>query len=155
MHRFSIRTLMAVILVSAIGLAALRNANGIWAGLMMQFALAAVGVAAIGAVISRGCERYWWTGFWVFAGGYLVLVFAPGVSTEISPKLLTTQFLAYVHSQVTVSDRGAFRASLITYQRTRRQLQNSSQQTQDPNDPALVALRARTYAPLFSGISGI
>jgi hypothetical protein len=38
MHPFSIRTLMAVILVSAIGLAALRNANGIWAGLMMQFA---------------------------------------------------------------------------------------------------------------------
>jgi hypothetical protein len=56
---------------------------------------------------------------------------------------LTTQFLAYVHSQVTVSDRGAFRASLITYQRTRRQLQNSSQQTKDPNDPALVALRAK------------
>jgi hypothetical protein len=143
MHRYSIRTLMAVILVSAIGLAALRNANGIWAGLMMQFALAAVGVAVIGAVISRGSERYWWTGFWVFAGGYLVLVFAPGVSTEISPKLLTTQFLAYVHSQVTVSDRDAFRASLITYQRTRRQLQNSSQQTKDPNDPALVALRAK------------
>ena len=35
MRRISIRTLMAFVLVSAVGLAALRNANELWAGMML------------------------------------------------------------------------------------------------------------------------
>ena len=35
MRRFSIRTLMAVVVVSAAGLAALTNANEMWAGIML------------------------------------------------------------------------------------------------------------------------
>ena len=35
MRRFSVRSLMAFILVCAIGLAALRNANDMWAGAML------------------------------------------------------------------------------------------------------------------------
>ena len=35
-RRLSIRTLMAVILASAVGLAALRNANEVWAGMMLE-----------------------------------------------------------------------------------------------------------------------
>ena len=60
MRGFSIRTLMAFVLVSAIGLAALRNAGDLWAGMMMQVALTAVGVAVLGAVLLRGRERAWW-----------------------------------------------------------------------------------------------
>ena len=44
MGRFSIRTLMASLVVSAVGLAALRNANDLWAGMMFLTALAVVGV---------------------------------------------------------------------------------------------------------------
>jgi hypothetical protein len=44
---------MAFILASAIGLAALRNANDLWAGAMFLVALAAVGIAVLGAVILR------------------------------------------------------------------------------------------------------
>jgi hypothetical protein len=58
MRRFSIRALMIFVFVSGIGLAALRNANDLWAGMMMLVALAAVGVAVMGAVILRGTARY-------------------------------------------------------------------------------------------------
>jgi hypothetical protein len=54
MRRFTIRTLMSAIVVSAIGLAALRNASDLWAGFMLLVALAAVGVAVLGAIILRG-----------------------------------------------------------------------------------------------------
>jgi hypothetical protein len=57
MRRFSIRTLMSAIVVSAIGLAALRNASDLWAGIMLLVALAAVGVAVLGAIILRGRDR--------------------------------------------------------------------------------------------------
>ena len=76
MRRISIRTLMAFILVSAVGLAALRNANAWWGGTMLLLAMAAVGVAMTGAVLMRGRERCWWATFAFFGGGYLVLTFA-------------------------------------------------------------------------------
>ena len=44
MRRFSLRTLMAFIVVSAVGLAALRNANEFWAGIMLLALLAASGM---------------------------------------------------------------------------------------------------------------
>jgi hypothetical protein len=40
MHRFSMRTLMAIVLMSAVGLATLRNANELWATVMTMVALA-------------------------------------------------------------------------------------------------------------------
>jgi hypothetical protein len=103
MRRISIRTLMAFVLVSAIGLAALRNANEIWAGTMLLLALAAVGVAVMGAVILRGKERYWWLGFAVFSGGYLVAAFSP-----VRSELATTHLLDYVHAKVVSSSIATF-----------------------------------------------
>ena len=103
MRRFSIRSAMAFIVVSAIGLAALRNANELWAGMMLLIALAAVGVAVLGALTLRGRKRHWWLGFALFSGGYLVLTLTPLTSIEFIHKLGTTQVLKYVHSQVTGS----------------------------------------------------
>jgi hypothetical protein len=143
MRRFSIRALMAVIVVSAVGLAALRNANDWWAGIMLLLALVAFGTALLGAIFLQGRNRAWWTGFALFCGGYLALTLVPVVSTEIAPKLLTTQLLDYVHSQTKASASNAFRTSLTEYQKTRRQLLNSEQRTQDPNGPLLVAARAK------------
>src|SRR6266436_1870509 len=101
MRRFSIRTLMAFVLVSAVGLAALRNASDLWAGMMLLVALAAVGVAVLGAVILRGRERCGWAGFAFFTGGYLALAIAPWLSDTFQAQLGTTHLLRYVHSQVT------------------------------------------------------
>ena len=99
MRRFSIRTLMSAIVVSAIGLAALRNASDLWAGIMLLVALAAVGVAVLGAIILRGRDRCWWLGFALFGCGYLAMVFGPWEST-VPRHLGTTNLLDYVHAKV-------------------------------------------------------
>jgi hypothetical protein len=107
MRRFSIRTLMAVILVSAVGLAALRNANELWAGTMLLITLAAVGVAVLGAVNLRGRERAWWQGIALFSGGYLVFALVPWLSIHLG----TTHLLDYVHAQAVSSSIATFEVS--------------------------------------------
>ncbi len=93
MRRFSLRTLMAFILVAAVGLAALRTANDLWAGRMLLAALAAVGVSILGAALMRGRERAWWLGFAVFGGGYLAVSVGPWVDDAFRQKLSTTHWI--------------------------------------------------------------
>ena len=71
MRRISVLSLMAFILVLAIGLAALRTASHLVAGMLLLAALAAVGVAILGAALMRGDERAWWAGFAFFGAAYL------------------------------------------------------------------------------------
>lgn len=94
MRRFSIRSLIAFVVVSAVGLAALRNADEPWAGMMLLLVLAAVGVAVLGAVLMNGRERAWWLGFAVFGGGYLVAALCP-----VRSELATTYLLGYVQGR--------------------------------------------------------
>ena len=101
MPHFSIRTLMAIIVVSAIGMVALRNANELWAGLMLILVLVAMGIAALGALNLLGRERAWWQGFAVFTGGYLTAIFSP-----IQSNLATTQMLITMHPMVTSPGTG-------------------------------------------------
>jgi hypothetical protein len=91
MRRYSIRALMSFVLVSAVGLAAFRNASDLWAGMMLLVALASVGVSVLGAILMHDRERAWWLGFAVFAGGYLAAAVCP-----IRSELATTQFLEYL-----------------------------------------------------------
>jgi hypothetical protein len=98
MRRFSIRSLMAFVVVCAVGLAALRNANEQWARTMMLVALAAVGVAVVGAAIMRGRERAWWLGFAVFAGLYLALSVGPWVGEPFRHQLITSHWLVQLRN---------------------------------------------------------
>ncbi len=100
MRRFSIRSPMAFIVVAAIGLAALRNANDLWAGMLLLLALAPVAIAMMGAVILRGGERYWWAGFAFFGGGYLAVAVGPWLSDTFQPQLGTTQVLRHAHDRM-------------------------------------------------------
>jgi hypothetical protein len=95
MRRFSIRALMASVVASAIGLAALRDANAMWAVIMLLVALSAIDAAILAAVLMPGRPRAWWAGFAAFSGGYLVAGLSPA-GLELS----TTRALGYVHSQV-------------------------------------------------------
>jgi hypothetical protein len=100
MRRFSIRILMAVIVLAAVSLGALRNANDLWAGLMLLVAMAAVCFAVMGAVILRASERVWCAGF-VFLGGlYLACVFAPWLSDKFQPIPGTTHILNELFSHI-------------------------------------------------------
>jgi hypothetical protein len=97
MQRYSIRGLMAFIVASAVGLAALRRADELWAIIMLLIALIAVDVAVLGAVLTRGRERAWWIGFAVSSGGYVIASLSPA-----GPDIFTTHALRYLHSQVSV-----------------------------------------------------
>ena len=83
MRRVSIRTLMAFILLSAISLAVLKNANELLAGATFLAALDMVGIAILGAIFLRGPQRAWWTGFALFAGTYLAFALVPWLSSEL------------------------------------------------------------------------
>jgi MFS family permease len=152
MRRFSIRTLMAFVLVSAIGLAALRNANDLWAGMLLLLALAAVGAAMMGAVILRGRERYWWAGFAFFGGGYLAFAVGPWLSDTFQPQLGTTLSLDHLRKLMFASGAPALRDAeaeslLLEEQKLEAALANVKRLTRNFNfDPSVMILTRQLLA---------
>jgi hypothetical protein len=88
--RISISRLMGVVLVAAIGFAALRNSSEAWAGAMLLLTCGVLMLAVVGALSRGPGERAWWLGFALFGGGYLALAHA----TASSPSTLPTITLA-------------------------------------------------------------
>jgi hypothetical protein len=93
MRRFSIGTLMAFVVLAGVGVAALKTANDLWAGMMLLTALAAFGFAILAVINLRGRERAWWQGFGVFSGGYLALTFGPWLPDNFQSKLGTAHII--------------------------------------------------------------
>jgi hypothetical protein len=98
MRRFSIRTLMAFIVVGACGLAALRYASDLWGGILLLAALTATGTAILGVVNCRGRERSWCQGFALFSGVYLILIFGPWAPDNFQSKLGTAPMLRTMYN---------------------------------------------------------
>jgi hypothetical protein len=103
MRNTTIRGALAIILLFALGLGALKNADTLWAASVLLATLAVIGVAVIGALTRTGRPRFWWTGFAVFAGGYLVVTFVPVISMGFGPRLITTKALEFIQSQLTMA----------------------------------------------------
>jgi hypothetical protein len=93
--RFTIGGLMAVVLVLAIGLAALRNPSVLWVGTIFLATRVILALAIIGVVLRKHTERAWWLGFAVFGCGYLILL-TPGPITMRSTQSPTTHLLAFL-----------------------------------------------------------
>jgi hypothetical protein len=91
--RFSIARLMGVVLLVALGLAALRDSSEIWAGVLLLLTSGILALAVVGAACRRGADRAWWLGFAVFGWGYLALAFWGAYS---SPSLPTMTLLRAV-----------------------------------------------------------
>jgi hypothetical protein len=93
-NRFSIAGLMGVVLISALGLAALRSVSETTAGITLLVACAALALAVVGAICRTGSERAWWLGFAVFGWGYLNLAFWSHSNETTLPTIigLTTLF---------------------------------------------------------------
>ncbi len=99
MYRFSIRALMAVVLASAVALAALRNANEVWAAVMTILAVGLLGLAMLCAILRRGSDRALWSGCAIVGTTYLIVSLSP-----LRPRLTTTHLLEYVHARVAPLD---------------------------------------------------
>lgn len=94
--------LLAVVL-AAVALAALRSANELWAGALLLLDLWLIGISVLASIYKSGRDRAWWLGFGLFDAAYLILAFGPWFSTELAPKLGTTQSLEYLHYLATGS----------------------------------------------------
>lgn len=141
MRTLSIRAFMGSIVVLAVELAALRNADEVWAGAMLTLAFGLLGVAVLCVAYTRGRERAGWFGFLTFGGGSLMLVFGPGFSEHVRPNLITTQALDYVQSRVDPTPAERVRKLVPKYQYLKSQLTVFERNVRNPNDPALRALR--------------
>jgi hypothetical protein len=100
MRRFSIRALMAGIVITALAMAALKNASAFWSGVLVMVALAVAGFAMLGAMAMRGREQHWWRGFALFSGCYLALALGLFPGETLHPPLGTTHLLGQLHEQM-------------------------------------------------------
>ena len=100
MRRFSIRKLMAGIVIAALAMAALKNASAFWSSVLLMVTLAVIGSAMLGAVAMQGREQHWWRGFALFSGCYLALALGLFPGETLHPPLGTTYFLGQLHEQM-------------------------------------------------------
>jgi hypothetical protein len=90
-RRLSIIWLASVVVISGVGIAALRFATEVWAGVVFTLALFVLGIAVLGVIYRYGARRAFWSGFALFGWGYMVVCFAPWFRDEVRPYLFTTK----------------------------------------------------------------
>jgi hypothetical protein len=91
--RVPIAALMGVVLLIALGCAALRSGSALWASILLTVDFVLLGFASLAIAYRRGARRAWWVGFAVFGWGYLGLAFGPWTAENVAPRLATTAFL--------------------------------------------------------------
>jgi hypothetical protein len=98
--RFSIAGLMGLVVVVAVGVAALRFATELWAGILLLMTLVVLGAAVLAFHERTGAKRAWWRGFALFGWGYVVLAMGPWASEAVAPHLPTTAGLDVLHARM-------------------------------------------------------
>jgi hypothetical protein len=77
--RFSIKAILFVMTICAIGFAALRSGEWLWTAAWFTLVLAINLSAVLGAIYRRGGKRAFWTGFALFGWTYLTIEFVPSL----------------------------------------------------------------------------
>jgi hypothetical protein len=144
MRPFSIRMLMVIVIIFAVGLAALRNASDLWVGTLLLADLFVLGTALMGAVILRGREQHWCIGFVSFAGFYLALSMGPWLSDAFQPRLGTTHALRYAYERTYPSvapplEKEALASLLVQREELLSHLENAKRVARHVNDPSVLA----------------
>jgi WD40 repeat protein len=94
--RFNIASLLVVVLLVAVGFAALRESNETWDSGLFTLTLSVLLASTLLAIHRNDARRAFWIGFAVFGGGYLVLSLVPSIES----RLATSKALAYLDSKV-------------------------------------------------------
>ena len=92
-YSFSIRGLMAFIVILGVALLALRTPSRIWANACFSLALGGVTLAIPAAVASAAERRAFWVGFATCGGVYFLFALSPWVDEKASHQLVTTTIL--------------------------------------------------------------
>jgi MFS family permease len=92
-YSFSIRGLMAFIVILGVAILALRTPSRIWANACYSIALGAVTVSISAAVASVAERRAFWVGFATCGGVYFLFALAPWFDEKTSHQLVTTTML--------------------------------------------------------------
>lgn len=96
MRRFSIRSIMALIVIAAFGLAAIRVASSSWAGATSSIAFFSMTCALLGVAFGRNERRIYWTGFAALGWTYLVLSYSPWTEGKIGGHLFAPGLFGYL-----------------------------------------------------------
>src|SRR5262245_22121655 len=94
--RFTIASLLVVVLLVAVGFAALRESNDLWDSGVFTLTLAVLLVSILFAVHRSEARRAFWIGFALFGWGYVGLSLVPSIESRLN----TTKVLAYLDSKV-------------------------------------------------------
>jgi hypothetical protein len=86
--KVTIAQLILVIVVVAIGLAAIRSGSPAWSGAMLSITIFAMICSLLGIALGRGTRRVYWTGFALLGWGYLLLIYLPWLHRNIGQYLL-------------------------------------------------------------------
>src|SRR5262249_47811250 len=87
--RFSIASLLVVIGILGVALAALRNPSYLWANVTFTMAFASLVLAIVNPISGRAARRAYWLGFPVSGGAYFAVCSLPGLRDSVCPRLAT------------------------------------------------------------------
>ncbi len=93
--RFSIASLLVLVLLVAVGFAALRESNDLWESGVFTLTLAALVISILLALHRTESRRAFWIGFALFGWIYLGLTLVPSIESR-----LRTKAIAYIDSEV-------------------------------------------------------
>jgi hypothetical protein len=103
--RFSVLSLLVVIVYIAVGCTALVKATEGWASAVATLTAATLLAAAVTGATSQGGRRAFGCGFALGGLGYLAFVYAPGAAENIAPHLATTKTIEW--AEVKIHGEGA------------------------------------------------
>jgi hypothetical protein len=94
--RFTIGELILVVIVVAIGLAAIHSGSAIWAGVMTSIAFFVIITSILGVVFGRGMRRVYWSGFALLGWSYILLAYTPSLRPYVGRFLLAPNLFDYL-----------------------------------------------------------
>jgi len=94
--RFTIASLLLVVLFAAIGFAALRESSDLWESGVFSLTLAVMQISILFAVHRRESRRAFWLGFALLGWVYLGLSLVPSIES----RLMTTKALTFLDSKM-------------------------------------------------------
>src|SRR5947209_18313288 len=94
--RFNIASLLVVVLILAVGFAALRESNDLWDSGLFTLTLTVLLISILVSVHRSDARRAFWLGFALLGWTYLALSVVPSIES----RLITTKALAYLDSKV-------------------------------------------------------